>query len=222
MTNDVTSSKVYVSDLMHNYSVYVKVRHTMSLAEFSVAVKAKDPIVDKIIDISRRHKSGQKLLASEIPACFFADPHHKIKTLPPAFYANGYVVVGEICADVMQKFDLGETSFNEVEFFQNNKIDRVEGRYFALNFGEQKETLLDSLSTGLGSAYQRDGVERFNFPGRLFDGSIKLSRHALAGRELWFERRLDSTLFMSRRMRDALTAAKLHVPFRFFECGLVD
>lgn len=207
---------------MHNYSVYVKARHTMSLAEFAIAVKAKAPIVEKIIDISRRHERGEKLLASEIPTTFFADPHHRIKTLPPAFYANGYVVIGEPCADIIRQFDLGSTSFQEVKFLQKDKSELVAGRYFVLNFGERKDNLLPELSRGMGSTYEVAGIKRYSFPGTLFDGSISLSKNALQGPELWFERRLDSTLFMSGRLRDALAAAKQHVPFRFFECSLVD
>jgi hypothetical protein len=222
MTRGDSLAKVYASNVMNTFRDYVKAYHTMSLDEFFAAGDAKDPIVKRMVDVSRRYRRGQKLLSTEIPDAFFANPHHRIKTLPSAFYANGFVVLSEASVQIMQQFDLGSTSFHEVKFLQNDRREPVEGRYFVLNFGEHKDTLRVDLSSGMGSAYNVADVTRYQPPMKVVDGSIKLSRDALRGCDLWFEQHLDSTFFVSERLRNALKAAKQHVRFRFFECGLMD
>jgi hypothetical protein len=230
----------YYSSIRVNFSVHVKVNSGMDYEELVAAVHRNDPAVDRLSQIVRSHKLGQKLLLDEVPKEFFANKHLQIDKLPEAFVANGFIVVNETCADVLRKFDLGDNSLVETKFFQNDRLTPVSGEYCVLNFGGFKDTLLEDQSSAFGRSSIKTAtgdadIDEFlrgmssatiNSPrGLIFkpptkheDDALVLSRTALEGPDLWHESRLSEGFFVSARLFNALKTAKCATPFRFNRC----
>lgn len=231
------SEQVYFSDIRRNYSVYAKLNAWINMDELGVAVKARDPIVEKIVSAGKMYIRGEKLNDCQIPPYFFADRHKSIKKLPAAFYANGFIVLQENCADIFRQFDLGETTFVETKILQNDKKTPVAGKYFVINFGSHKDTLLKDQSIGFRSVAKPStevgfknmdwlldskfpNENRYQPPAKRIDDGLKLDRSSLQGVDLWHEARLVDLIFFSSRLHDALKAAKMSAPFQFFHCSI--
>jgi hypothetical protein len=217
MNNDV-----YYSGIHSNYSVFAKLHTGLDDGEYEEQFKKDRTVTNIIVERSQRHARGQKLGLDELPQKFYGRIFEdKIRTLPEAFYANGYIVVQQKCFDVFSHFDLGSTDLVPAQIFQKNRTTEIEGPFYVFNFGYIKESFIPEKSTGLRPAIQTAEGPVWTEPMMPEDDQISLSSMALNGPDLWFERGLPNLIFMSGRLRDALKAEKLHVPFKFFKCRVV-
>jgi hypothetical protein len=228
---------VYFSDIRNNFSVYVELHSGLDRLDFSAAVKSNDPEVERLVDVERRYVRGEKLADDEIPSVFYVLKNRNFKNNNPAFYAHGFIVVQEKCADVLRKFDLGESSLVETKILDSDRKTPVHGKFFVLNFGSQKDTLLEEQSLGFSTKPKKEfrsglgdlnwlhdskvpNEDRYWLPMKRADDGLKLSRSCLEGVDLWHESRLLDAIFFSARLHDALKAAKMATPFKFFRCSV--
>lgn len=95
-------------------------------------------------ELADRYMAGDLIPSSELPPKFA--PRYKdyfSKALPDAFIANGYLLVTERFADVVQRFDLGGGGVVPIEIFQGNRKTLVQGGpYFILQIARLKNTFV--------------------------------------------------------------------------------
>jgi hypothetical protein len=219
MNNDV-----YYSGIHSNYSVFAKVHTGLDDGEYEEQFKKDRTVTNIIVERSQCHARGQKLGLDELPQKFYARIlEDKIKTLPEAFYANGYIVVQQKCFDVFSQFDLGQTDLVPAKIYQKDRTTEIEGQFYVFNFGCIKESFIPEKSLGMRKPFQTpDGLVWSGPPVPPEDNQLAVSPDALSGPDLWFEKGLPRLIFMTGRLRDALKAEKLHVPFKFFKCHVVE
>jgi hypothetical protein len=220
MTNAIYKPCIYYSKIHSNFPVYAKVYAWLSVKEFEVAHGEKSPEVARIVDIAKRYTLGDKLQDSEMPPAFCAQPHKRIAKLPEAFYANGYIVVQEKCAEVFRQFDLGENSLVPKKIYQNDRTTPVEGQFYILNFGTVKDTLIPEKSTSLTGPINHASGTMWRFPLKTADDQVVLSSKALEGPDMWHEKSMFEAIFFSERLWRALEKAKLTKPFMGFRCQI--
>jgi hypothetical protein len=215
---------VYYSRIHSNYSVFAKVHTGLDDMEYSEQFKRDRSVTNIIVERSERHARGQKLGLDELPQSFFGDTlESKINSLPEAFYANGYIVVQQKCFEVFSRFDLGSTDLVPAKVYQKDRKTEVKGPFYVFNFGCVKESFVPGKSLGMRQPFQTpEGLVWSGPPFPPEDNQLAVSPDALSGPELWIEKGLPRVIFMSGRLRDALKAEKLHVPFKFIKCRIVE
>jgi hypothetical protein len=213
---------VYYSSIYSNFSVYAKV-HTSFNPDITKGEYDSNRLqLASEAEIYKRNKTGQKLSLAELPQQFYGNrDKKKIEKLPEAFFANGYIVVQQKCADVFVRFDLGATDLVPAKVFQKDRKTEVLGSFYVFNFGCTKQSFLPEQSTGIKEAIQTKDGPLWLEPLTKEDGQLALSPLALAGPDLWFEKGMPSVPFVSGRLREALQSEKLDGPFKFFRCRVV-
>jgi len=94
-------------------------------------------------ETTRQNEKGIPLRADQFPKeIFVMYKGKKYKKLPAIFNASGFWVVSTACADVLRQFDLGEGALYPTKLFQHDRTTPVEGEYFCLNFGNQKQAFV--------------------------------------------------------------------------------
>jgi hypothetical protein len=218
------ADEVYYSRIFSNYSGFAKVHTGLDDREYEEQFKIDRAVTNIIVERSERHARGQKLGLDELPQKFYARIlEDKIRTLPEAFYANGYIVVQQKCFNVFSRFHLGSTDLVPAKIYQKDRKTEIEGPYYVFNFGCIKESFVPEKSSGMRQPFQTsEGLVWSGPPITPEDNQLAVSSNALSGPDLWFEKGLPNLIFISGRLRDALKAEKLHVPFKFFKCRVVE
>jgi hypothetical protein len=99
----------------------------------------------RLRDIIKKIDEGSPLSADEIPDEFFfgaPEATEKSYNFPHLFYAYGYWLVSKAAADVLCQFDLGGGGLYPAKVFKKDRITPVDGEWFCINFGNQKQAFL--------------------------------------------------------------------------------
>lgn len=140
------------------------------------------------------------------------------KKMPDLFWAMSQWIVSERAADVMRKFDLGGGALYPVTegVYQSDGVTRVPGNYFCWIFGNTKTAFLPDASRNL-SPPDVPGLW-WDMPWKLADDDIAVSDAALVGPDVWLDKMLFKSVFLSGPLGDALDNAGLRKAFRLFKC----
>jgi hypothetical protein len=171
-------------------------------------------------ELAKRNEAGEAMPEEYFPAEVFAEYPDKWEKKQPdlIFLAAGPLVVSSACADILRKFDLGQSSLYPVRLFQHNRTTPVEGDYFCLNIGERKDAFLPEQTPRVKIL----GNEQMKMRPNLLDDEIAVSSVALEGPDLWANPPLTRVFFLSDRLTQALRAAKMSRVFGFRTCRVVD
>lgn len=142
------------------------------------------------------------------------------KKMPDLFCARGHWIVSENAAEIIRQFDLGCGALYPVieGIFQSDSTSRVPGNYFCWIFGNTKSAFLSEYSKNVG-APAVPGLWR-DMPWKLQDGDIAVSQAALAGPDVWLDKMLFKSVFLSGPLGDTLERANLGKGFRLFKCRM--
>ena len=143
------------------------------------------------------------------------------KTLPPLFCTNGFWVVSQQVADIMGRFDLGEGGLYPVEVLGADDKTPIAGDWYCWIYGNRKDTLDAEASVNLRVYRPVPGEDRRNLATHPADDDVALSREALAGPDVWIEKRLKGTVVLSGALGDALFAANLADDLRMTRARVV-
>jgi hypothetical protein len=172
----------------------------------------------KYLSCFKKNIKGMPLTADCFPAAFWGEYPDKTYKKPPHFsLPGGNPIVSDEVKQVMQQFDLGQTSFYPTTLYKHDRKTPVEGSYYCINFGETKTCCMPEES-------QR--TKKFD---ALFwtikqfaeDGDVAVNASALQGVDLWVDTRIRKSLFFSDRLARALKAAKLTRTFGLRKCRVV-
>jgi len=171
----------------------------------------------------RRHSRGEKLNREDfVEAAYVFDPKRwsRVKDL---FAIEGFFCVKGRLAEVFKGFDLGDGELVEFPIYEMDKTTRLPGPFYFLNFGSQKDCFLpgESKNARLLVRNKEAGVEIWKRPIEPEDGDIAVSASAVEGADLWVDPKLNSVIFMSGALHDAIEAAKLKIDFRFSKARIV-
>lgn len=185
---------------------------------FDADIYLSDP--DTAVDAIRRNKEGEPLPAARFPeAMYVSRKHSHQKKQPDIAYVGGFWTVTAECADVLSKFDLGDSNLYPTKLYQYDRKTLVEGDYFCLNFGAQKNTLLPDASPRIQKPHEDQDMWKA-WP-NVRDGDIALSLDATNGPDLWIEIHMRRAFFLSDLLVQALKAAKLTRCFGLRKCRVL-
>jgi hypothetical protein len=140
---------------------------------------------------------------------------------PPLFVARGYWIVNSAAADVLRQFDLGAGALYPVEVRKSDAITPFEGGWYTWIFGNQKETANFEASIGLRQFSPRPDSPRRALPFKPADGDLAVSHKALEGADVWVEKNLFQSVFVSAALGNALKSAGLARAFRLAKARVV-
>jgi hypothetical protein len=142
-------------------------------------------------------------------------------TLPDLFSARGHWIVSARAADVLRKFDLGGGALYPVTegIFLEDEVTRIDGDYYCWIFGNIKMGLMPEVSANL----RPPAVEGlwYHMPWKLADGDVAVSKDVLGGPDVWLDKMLFQSIFLSRELGDALDAVGLRKAFRLYKARVI-
>jgi hypothetical protein len=135
---------------------------------------------------------------------------HK-KTIQPYMH-SGYHFLRSDAANILRQYDMGGGALYPAAFYENDKTQLVSDQIFLLNIGNQKKTLIAEISDLESTRHD----ETFYLPLELRGKTLVAYRSALDGPDIWADPRIRDVFFMSDRLVQALTKAKLSRAFRLY------
>ena len=173
------------------------------------------------VDALRKSAAGVPLPAERFPKEFYGEYYDKsYKKQPDIFMAGGFWCVSKACADVLNQHDLGETKLYPAKFFQHDRKRPVEGEYFCLALGEQKQAFLPEESPNCRKPHET--VDIWKLPlGKVNDNDCAVSEAALGGAVLWADPLVRHAFFLSDELVQSLKAAKLTRRWGLRRCRII-
>ena len=177
------------------------------------------------IDAMSRNGRGEPLPMHRFPASVRGEfPDERFKKLPDICMAAGFWLLSSACAEVLRRFELGQTSLYPVKVFQFDGKTPVEGQYHHLNFGETKKAFEPEQTPNVSVASPLPNPEPTGYwtlPAGIIDGDVAVNEGALEGPDLWIDRSLPRMFFLSDALVQELKKAKLTRRFGLRKCRVV-
>ncbi len=203
------SGEAWMSVWFYAHDLWLKVRSDLSLADRK-----------KAAEVSKRYLGGQAMPRSELPAAFYGVYRDKpVGHMNGFCFANGFFVVSEKAAGILEQFDLGEGGVHPVDIFEYDRTTPVEGRHFLLGLGAVKDAVLPGESKEIHQPWQGHDIWWPESSTR--DDDIALGRQALQGPDLWCDSRFQNAFFLSGALVDALKKARAGRIFDLRRCRVV-
>ena len=175
---------------------------------------------DKAYDAMKRANSGEPLPADRFPReMYITSQYEEIKQVPDFFKGGGFWVISGRFAEVLRRFELGQTSLHPVKLFHHDRKTPFEGEYFVLAFGETKDTCVPEESPEADTVFMRKDVWQAKRANN--KDSLAFDKSVLNGVDLWMETKIMHSFFMSDRLVEALKAEKLTKPLKPYRCRIV-
>ena len=143
------------------------------------------------------------------------------KGMPDLFWARSQWIVSERAADIIRQFNLGDGALYPVSegVFQSDGLTPLPGNFFCWIFGNTKNAFIPDLSRNMRSP-DVPGLW-WGMPWKLQDEDVAVSQAALVGPEVWLDKMLFKSVFLSGPLGDALDRAGLCKAFRLFKCRVI-
>jgi hypothetical protein len=147
-----------------------------------------------------------------------------IKKLPPVFDIGYTILVSEKVKPVFDGFDLGEGNLLPMKdgIFQSDQVTKYGEEYFSWVIGNSKSCFLADESANNRKLHPADTVYEMNIAEALSDDDVAVSLSALDGADQWVDPLLQSSLFLSRRLGDAIVEAGLKKAFFLYRCRVLE
>lgn len=215
---------VWVSSVMSDYSIGNRqgIREKFYGEDWAPPSFKLGVEPDHVVRAYRRHNAGETLERTDFPEAMYVFAEGNWKRVGDLFCAGPFYAVKGKLAEVLKGFDLGSGGLIEFPIYQADKMTRLPGPFYLLNFGGVKDSFVPGESRKLHSrrTVEQDGYELWATYD-LEDGDLALAPAAFAGADLWHERKLENRLFMSDRLHDAILAAKVKTKFRFARARII-
>ena len=151
-----------------------------------------------------------------------------LQDLPPVFCGGGGVNVCPAMADVFRRFDLvaggpSKGGVFPIQLFLHGQSTPARADYSVLVYGGYKEGgLIPEESKGLRAGkYASNPPERWMLS-EIKDGDIAVRAAVREGSDFWFDQKLQSGVFMSDRLVQALKDTGLAQHFSPIRCRVVE
>lgn len=215
---------VWVSSVMSDYSIGDKqgIREKFYGEDWAPPTVILNVPPERVIQAMRRHNRGERLERTDFPEAMYVFDEGRWKRGGDLFCAGPFYALKGKLAEVLGQFDLGEGGLIEFPIYESDKVTRLPGPFYLLNFGAVKDSFVPDESKKLRdvSELTPDRSEWWATY-ELEDGDIAVRETALNGADLWFEKKLKDRIFMSGRLHDAILAAKVKTKFRFAQARII-
>lgn len=217
---------VWVSRVMGNYQIGMKqgLRSKFYGQEWNPAEFTIPMLSDRVSAAASRHCQGETLERSDFTEAAAVWAEKNFNRTKDLFTAGPFYAVKGKLAEVLSRFDLGKGGLIPFTIYKADLVTPMEGEFFLLNFGGPKDSFVPEESN---PKYVRTlfvdkqtGQSMWTISPRV-DGDIALSPAALEGADLWCEKAVFRTLFMSDRLVRAIQAAKIKIDFELFRARIV-
>lgn len=216
----------WVSGVLSNYQIGMKqgLRAKFYGQEWNPAEFVIPLVNDKIAAAHRRHYQGETLERSDFTEAAAVWAEKNFNRTKDLFTAGPFYAVKGKLAEVLKDFDLGKGGLIPFTIYKADLVTPLEGEFFLLNFGGPKNSFLpdESNSERVRTLFvdKQTGQPMWTISPRV-DDDIALSSAALEGADLWCEKAVIRTLFMSDRLVRAIQAAKVKINFELLRVRIV-
>ena len=203
--------KVWVTDLFRQVSKKMELEYPPGVTNEQYWGRVSGP-----------HRDFEPVDIEVVPTFAFASggPSTAFLKRPPDAFVAGLPLVSKRFRDLLLQFDLGDTRFCPVELRRMNKKTPLEqSEYFLLNVTETKQGAVDREASGIRLINEETGVWRKSWDQPF--GVCTVHAWAAEGVDLWGERRIVDTLFLSDRLAKAIKAERIRGP-KLIPCTVVD
>lgn len=218
-------SEVWMCDVKGDYRIGDKLglSHKFYGHDWEPATHIRPELPTEMLDNMRKHNKGEFLSREEMPEASYVFCEKSFKKAKDLFPVAGFIVVRGKLAKILSEMDLGGGELVPYTIYRDDKETPLDGEFFILNFGSQKDSFLPHQSKKVKEFFtlKRHGVELWKnkYAG---DEDIALSPSALEGSDLWYEVRLSPIFFMSDRLATAIQEAKIKPDLRLNKCRVLD
>lgn len=170
------------------------------------------------------NSNGLPIAKEERPQKIWAtDYDPPIQKLPPVFDIGYVIIVSEPVKPFFDGFDLGQGDLLPMDdgIFQSDQTTKYNGNYFSWVIGNKKRAVLLDETKGKMKLNPRSEVWHLHSTSSLADDHVAVSRAALDGADQWVDPLLQSSLFLSRRLGDAIVNAGLKEAFLLYRCRVI-
>lgn len=170
------------------------------------------------------YPDGQPLPSELVPEHIFfrySDLTETYRAQSPDWFgiASMMSVISERFRDLLlSRFDMGANELFEVPLHEFDRVTPRPGRWYILHIRQTKETLVAEQSTGLEPNGRKSGFWTYP-PG---EAQFAVHASAAAGADLWIDLHMLGAIFVSDRLKVALTSPGLRAPsIPFLPCTVL-
>jgi hypothetical protein len=176
-------------------------------------------ISDRVRAAIFKHGAGHTMTREEMPEASAVYSATHFKRAKDVFFAGAFLAVKGKVAEVLSKFDFGAGGgLVPYTIYEADEKTPLPGPFYLVNFGPWKDCFLPDASTKVEKigVHHQTGQTHWSLK-YLKDGDIAVSPAALAGSDLWMCPGVESRIFMSNRLVEALKTALSDAAFADFE-----
>lgn len=214
---------------MNDYVWVSNMREDTTLTKYMIT-DISEKREEQAIEGLRLNRVGKPVPPELCPKKIRAEEIHETRqamkpkyTPEPVFDANGFWIMCSEAAEIFQRFDLGGGALYPVSegVWAPDPAFRDPREWLCWIFGNVKRAFSEAHSP---LAPGRDGPELrdiCNFPWEMGDDVIAVSEDAKDGPDVWIDRTLMKSVFLSRPLGDAVDAAGLRQAFRLYRARVI-
>lgn len=182
---------------------------------------------DQLLATLRKHAEGHTMMREEMPEASAVYSMSHFKQARDVFFVGGFLAVKGKVANVLSGFDFGAGGgLVPYTIYEADEKTPLPGPYYIVNFGPMKDCFLPQASTNIEKigVHHQTGITHWSVQ-YLKDGDVAVSPAALFGADLWMCPGVDSLVFMSNRLVEALRAVlsdAMFAAFRLSRCRVVE
>jgi hypothetical protein len=170
------------------------------------------------------YPDGQPLPSELVPdrvSFMYSDLDETYRADSPDWFgiASAMSMISDRFRDLLlSRFDLGTNELFEVPLYEFDQVTPRPGLCYLLHIRQTKDTLIPEGSTGLEQRGKTPGKWRL----RSAHGELTVRASAAAGADIWIDLHMLGAIFVSDRLKAALTSPGLRAPgIPFRPCTVV-
>ncbi|HKX78726.1 MAG TPA: hypothetical protein VJM34_09425 [Novosphingobium sp.] len=170
-----------------------------------------------------RNHRGIALQRKDFPEASAVWDQKRYAKLHDVFRISTFLAVKENVAEVLSRFDWGDGGLVPYMIYQADLATPLEEKFFLLNFGAHKNTILPEQSKNVvkGVIDAGTGQQLWRIRSWHENDDVVLSKESLVGPDLWFEEILyNDEVFMSDGLAEALITIGMKDLFKLKRCRI--
>ncbi len=172
---------------------------------------------DKALDAMRRNKRGEPLAEHFFPKEMYSKRAGEYKNgLPSFFLANSFWTISKNLSDAIVPFNLGKTSVYDVKLLDADRKTPLPGEHKCLNLCEFKETFVSGGSPKVRRV--QPNIDAWDIPNEMQDDLIAVQPDSRIGVDLWRDKSLMHSLFMTDGLAESIRNAGLAKELGLYRC----
>jgi hypothetical protein len=179
---------------------------------------------EEVYQAYQRHMKGFVLQRTDFPEAIAVFDEKRFSKIKDLFYIGPFLGVKGKLAEVLSRFDLGEGGLIPFTIYQADLVTPYPGKYFLLNFGCRKNSLLPEQCEDAKKAWIDKDTKRQIWDINWLKPKAEVVVHAkaLEGPDLWFEEAVYDKIFMKDALAQAINDIGMGDIFKFHECKVLE